>query len=122
MLVLVEQPAWATSEANMRLYLTQAIESLLTEKIGHKGRVFVPYHELGGSAEQIPPILRCCRREVGKARSHMVLYIVIDNFGLYGLSDAGYYRGQLDARSGLYDVASGQRLWPQSGELKSVFG
>ena len=52
----------------------------------------------------------------------MVLYVVIDNFGLYGLSDAGYYRGQLDTRSGLYDVAGGQMLWPQTGELKACFG
>jgi hypothetical protein len=119
MLVLVEQPAWSASEANIRLYLTRAIEILLVDKVGLKAAGFVPYQELADMRNKTTDFAMLSPTEVGKAvNAQMVLYVVIDNFGLYGLSDAGYYRGQLDVRSGLYDVASGQILWPQSGELK----
>jgi hypothetical protein len=121
MLVLVEQPSLTAVEVNIRVYLTQAIESFVVEKVGIKADAFVPYQKLAdmrsGSAEfaSLSPV------EAGKALgATMVLYVVIDNFGLYGLSDAGYYKGQLDTRSGLYDVASGQMLWPQAGELKAA--
>jgi hypothetical protein len=121
MLVLVEQPAWTTSEANIRLYLTQAIASRLVDQIGIKAETFVPYQKLADMRNNFPDFSMLSPVEVGKALdATMILYVIIDNFGLYGLSDAGYYRGQLDVRSGLYDVASGRRLWPESGELKAV--
>lgn len=119
MLVLVEQPAWAMSEANMRVYLTQAVESLLTAKIGIKADVFVPYNKLADLRSNTPDFSAMSQPQVGaRLGAGLVLYIVIDNFELYAMSDAGYYRGQLDARSGLYDVKSGLRLWPQD-DLKS---
>ena len=121
MLVLVEQPVWTASEANIRLYLTQAIESHLADKIDIKSDAFVSYQKLADMRNNMADFAMLSPVEVGKALgANMVLYVVIDDFGLYGLSDAGYYRGQLDVRSGLYDVASGQKLWPDAGELKAV--
>jgi hypothetical protein len=121
MLVLVEQPTLATSEANMRVYLTQSLESLIEDKIDIKAEAFVPYRNLAEMRTDNPDFSSLTPVQVGKAlRAQMVLYVVIDNFSLYGLSDAGYYSGQLDIRSGLYDVDTGQRIWPESGELKSV--
>jgi hypothetical protein len=119
LLVLVEQPAWATSEANMRVYLTQALEALLEEKIGIRAKAFVPYQELADVRNSRPDFAMLSPPQAGRTLgAQMVLYVVIDNFGLYGLSDAGYYKGRLDTRSGLYDVASQQMLWPQSDQLK----
>jgi hypothetical protein len=120
-LVLVEQPVWTASEVNIRLYLTQAIASKLADTIGIKPEMFVPYQKLADMRNNMADFAMLSPVEVGKGlAANMVLYVVIDNFGLYGLSDAGYYRGQLDVRSGLYDVASGQRLWPEAGELKAT--
>jgi hypothetical protein len=119
MLVLVEQPVWTTSEANMRVYLTQAVQARLIEKVGIKADVFVPYQEIADMRDSSPDFPMMTPVQAGKTfNADIVLYIVIDNFGLYGLSDAGYYRGQLDVRSGLYDVAGGQRVWPVE-DLKS---
>jgi hypothetical protein len=121
MLVLVEQPSLTAAEVNIRIYLTQAIESFMAEKVGIKAKAFVPYQKLADMRSGSAEFASLSPAEVGKALgANMVLYVVIDNFGLYGLSDAGYYRGQLDTRSGLYDVASGQMLWPQAGELKAA--
>ena len=121
MLVLVEQPAWTASEANIRLYLTQAIEGHLTDKIDIKPEMFVLYRKLADMRNNSADFATLSPVEIGKALdANMVLYVIIDDFGLYALSDAGYYRGQLDIRSGLYNVASGQRLWPESGGLRAV--
>jgi hypothetical protein len=121
MLVLVEQPSWTASGANIRLYLTQAIESLLADQIGIKSEAFVPYQKLADVRNSMADFAMLSPVEAGKALdASMVLYVVIDDFGLYGLSDAGYYRGQLAVRGGLYDVVSGQRLWPDSGELRAA--
>jgi hypothetical protein len=121
MLVLVEQPAWTASESNIRLYLTQAIESMLNDQIGIKAETFVPYQKLADLRNNSTDFSTLSPAEVGKALdATIVLYVIIDNFGLYGLSDAGYYRGQLDVRSGLYNAADGRRLWPESGDLKAV--
>jgi hypothetical protein len=120
MLVLVEQPAWTAGGANIRVYLTKAIESQLEGKVGIKAAAFVPYQKLADMRNNSPDFSMLSPPQVAKALgANMVLYIVIDNFGLYGMSDVGYYKGQLDTRSGLYDAASGQMLWPESGELKS---
>jgi len=120
MLVLVEQPSLAAAEVNIRVYLTQAIESFAAEKVGIEAEVFVPYQKLADMRSSSAEFATLSPVEVGKALdASIVLYVVIDNFGLYGLSDGGYYKGQLDTRSGLYDVASGQMLWPQTGELKA---
>jgi hypothetical protein len=121
MLVLVEQPAWATSEANMRIYLAQALESRLVGNVGIKEETFVPYQKLADMRSNSPDFAMLSPVQVGKAlEAQMVLYIVVDNFELYGLSDGGYYKGRLDTRSGLYDVESGRALWPESGELSPV--
>jgi hypothetical protein len=120
LLILVEQPAWATSEANMRLYLTEALGTYLVEKIGIKPETVVAYQELADMRSKNPDFATLSPVAAGKALdAQMVLYVVIDDFGLYGLSDAGYYKGQLVTRSGLYDVSTGRPLWPESGELKT---
>jgi hypothetical protein len=122
MLVLVEQRAWGTSEVNMRLYLMQAIETLLADKVGIKAGALVSYRELADLRNNTADFSMRGPAEAGKAlNAQMVLYVAIDNLGLYELGNAGYYKGQMDTRSGLYDVASGQMLWSESGELKTCF-
>jgi hypothetical protein len=120
MLVLVEQSSLTAVEVNIRLYLTKAIELFVVDRVGIKTEVFVPYQKLADMRSSLADFATLSPVEVGKALdANIVLYVVIDNFGLYGLSDGGYYKGLLDTRSGLYDVASGQMLWPQTGELKA---
>ena len=121
MLVLVEQPAWGSSQVNIRVFLTQSLESLLEDKVGIKADAFVPYKELADMRASTGDYASLTPAQIGKAlKAQMVLYVVIDNFNLYGLSDTGYYKGELAARSGLYDTATGQMLWPESGQLKAV--
>jgi hypothetical protein len=36
------------------------------------------------------------------------------------LGAEGYYKANLDTRSGLYDVNSGKKVWPATKELKTV--
>jgi hypothetical protein len=120
MIILVEQPAWATSEANIRLYLTEAIAAHLVDEVGLKAGTIATYREVADVRNTMSDFEKLSPVQVGRAmKAQMVLYVMIDNFGLYGLSDAGYYKGQLATSSGIYDVATGEKLWPQSGGLKA---
>ena len=58
--------------------------------------------------------------QIGKKLSAgLVLHVRIENYGLYQMSDRGYYNGSMATRSMLYDVESGKLVWPadNSGKL-----
>ena len=51
--------------------------------------------------------------QIGKELSAgLVLHVRIENYGLYQMSDRGYYNGSMSSRSMLYEVASGKVVWP----------
>jgi hypothetical protein len=79
-LVLVNQPGWLGAQANLRYYLTEAINEHLTARVKVKSAYLVGY-EMG---------------------------------------EMDYYRGFLAARTMLVDVGSRKKVWPKSGESKTV--
>ncbi len=50
----------------------------------------------------------------------MVLLVVVEDCELNKISEIDYYKGFLDARTVLLDVATGEKLWPESAESKTV--
>ena len=59
--------------------------------------------------------------QIGKELSAgLVLYVRIENYGLYQMSDRGYYNGSMTIRSMLYDVESGKQVWPADDAGKLV--
>jgi hypothetical protein len=58
--------------------------------------------------------------QIGKKLSAgLVLHVRIENYGLYQMSDRGYYNGSMATRSMLYEVESGKLVWPadEGGKL-----
>ena len=59
--------------------------------------------------------------EVGEALdADLVLLVVVEDYQLGELPEAGYYRAILNARAVLLDVATGEKLWPKSAKNKSI--
>jgi hypothetical protein len=57
--------------------------------------------------------------QIGKKLSAgLVLHVRIENYGLYEMSDRGYYGGSMTTQSVLYEVESGKVLWPVDGKGK----
>jgi hypothetical protein len=50
----------------------------------------------------------------------MVLHVRIENYGLYQMSDRGYYSGSMVTRSVLYEVESGKIVWPADNNGKVI--
>ena len=51
--------------------------------------------------------------QIGKKLSAgLVLHVKIENYGLYQMSNRGYYSGSMVTRSVLYDVETGKAVWP----------
>jgi len=48
----------------------------------------------------------------------LVLYILIEDYGLQMVDKRGYYAGSLVTRSVIFDVGSGNILWPANGQGK----
>ena len=59
--------------------------------------------------------------EVGKAlNADLVLLVVVEDYQLGELPEAGYYRAIMNVRAVLLDVATGEKLWPESAKNKSI--
>jgi len=121
MLVLVNQPGWLGAQVNLRYYLTEAINENLTKKVRIKAEYLAGYDELSKYRSNHPNFSLLPVVEVGAALdANMVLLVVVEDYQLTKMGEMDYYKGFLAARTALIDVGSGEKLWPKSGESKTV--
>jgi hypothetical protein len=120
-LVLVDQPVWLGAQVNLRFHITEAISKNLIEKVKIRPEYIVDYKELSEFRSNKSGFSLLWPIEVGKALgADMVLLVMVENYQLQELAEAGYYRAILNAQAVLLDVATGEKLWPKSAESKSV--
>jgi len=120
-LVLVDQPAYLNAQVNLRYYLTKAMSKNLTDRVRISPEYLVSYSELSEFRSNQPNFSLLLPTEVGKALgADMVLLVVIEDYQLQKLPEEGYYKGFLGVQSILFDVATGEKLWPLSEEGKSI--
>jgi hypothetical protein len=120
-LVLVNQPGWLGAQANLRYYLTEAINEHLTARVKVKSAYLVGYDELSKFRSNQHNFSLLSVAEVGAALdASMVLLVVVEDYQLTRMGEMDYYRGFLAARTMLVDVGSRKKVWPKSGESKTV--
>jgi hypothetical protein len=119
--VLVEQPGWIDTDLNLRYYLTRAISKNLTEKVEIPPEHLVTYGELSEFRSNNSGFSLLSPVEVGKALdSNLVLLIAVEDYQLRKTEEGGCYDGFLAAQVVLLDTATGEQLWPQSPNSKSI--
>lgn len=120
-LVLVSQPVWLNAQVNMRYYLTNELNRNLIKKVGVPSKNVVAYDELSRFRSGRDVFSLLSPVEVGAALdADMVLFVTVNRYELEEIAEMSYYKGLLSVRSVLRDVATGERLWPESAGGKSV--
>jgi len=120
-LVLVNQPAYLNAQANLRFYLTEAINENLVESVGIAPDNLIAYSELSEFRSNKDDFSLLSPTEVGKALdANMVLLVVIEDYQLDKMVEIGYYKGSLSVRTALFETATGGKLWPKSAKSKRV--
>jgi len=120
-LVLVEQPAWLSTEVSMRYYLTKAIRERIVMKMEIPPEQLITYNELAEFRSAQSDFLQLSPVQIGAAlKADMVLLVEIENCELYEMADTGYYKGSLSARATLFDTAASEKLWPTSAKGKGI--
>jgi hypothetical protein len=120
-LVLVNQPYWLDSKANLRYYLTDAINLNLAAIIRIPSNQLISYNKVTefrserGDFSSLSPV------DIGKALdANTVLLVNIENYQLKELPEAGYCKGNLDASVSLLDTATGDKIWPRDAKGRNI--
>jgi hypothetical protein len=120
-LVLVEQPGWLSAQANLRYYLTEAIRENLIAKVKVPPEYILSYNELSEFRSNKGDFSSLSPAAVGKALgADIVLLVTIEDYQLSEVAESDYYNGFLGAQAALFETASGEKLWPESAENKSI--
>jgi len=117
-LVLVNQPYWLDSKANLRYYLTDAINQNLETIIKIPPNQLISYNDLTEIRSRRSDSSSLSPVDIGRVfDANMVLTVNIENYRFQELSETGYYKGHLDVSAALFDTATGEKVWP-SGASK----
>ena len=120
-LVLVNQPVWLNAQVNLRYYLTKAINKNLTAKVKILPEYIVSYSELSEFRSNQADFLLLSPVEVGEALdANVVLLVEIGSYELNKIAETNYYEGFLSVQSVFLDVATGEKIWPESAKSKSI--
>lgn len=120
-LVLVEQPGWLDAQANLRYYLTEAICESLTTKVKVKPEYILSYDKLAEFRSKKSDFSSLSPAAVGKALgADIVLLVIIEDYQVGEVAGSGYYNGSLGTQAALFETATGDKVWPESTENKSI--
>jgi hypothetical protein len=119
--VLVENPIWSNAPVSLTSQLTTAVTKNLTDDLGLKSKDIISnekvqaYRVTMQSSSQLSPV------ELGRAvGADLVLFAQVQEFNLTQTMETEYYKGLLVGKAALFDVATEQKLWPESESGKSV--
>lgn len=115
-LVLVEQPSWLKTKANLRYHLTAVISESLIANVKVSPKYILSYKELSAFRSKESDFSSLSPAAVGKALgADIILLVTVENFQLSEIAGSGYYNGSLEVKAAAYD-SSGEQVW----EEKSV--
>jgi hypothetical protein len=119
-LVLVEQPRWLSTQANLRYYLTEAIRESLIAKVKVPPKYILSYKELSEFRSNKGDFSSLSPAEMGKALgADIVLSVMIKDYQLSEVVESGYYNGFLSVQAAIFE-AGGEKMWPEYAESKSI--
>jgi hypothetical protein len=119
--VLVDNPIWSKAPVSLTSQLTTALTKNLTDDLGLKSKYLISdekvqeYRTTMQGSSQYSPV------ELGRAvGADLVLFVQVQEFELTQTMETEYYKGQLAGKAALFDVATEQKLWPESEPGKPV--
>ena len=113
----------AQRQANLRYYLTEAIRENLIAKAKAKipPKYILSYNELSEFRSNKGDFSSLSPAAVGKALgADIVLLVMIEDYQLSEVAETDYYSGALSTQTALFETASGEKLWPEYAENKSI--
>jgi hypothetical protein len=112
-LIFVEGSPSSGSSLSLEDQISKVVKSYMVKRAKIKDKYVFPLSRLsmargnGDSLKGLSPV------QIGKKlNKSLVLHVIIDNNQLYQMSGRGYYDGTLVTRTRLFDVETGQVLWP----------
>jgi hypothetical protein len=119
--VLVENPIWANAPVSLTAQLTTELNKSLTDKVGLKPKDLISYEKVQTYRAVVQDTSQLSPVELGRAvGADLVLFAEVHEFALGQTAETDYYKGRLAGRVALFDVASGQKLWPESESGKLI--
>jgi hypothetical protein len=119
--VMVDNPIWSRAPISLTSQLTTAITKNLTDELGLKSKYLISdakvqaYRATMQGSSQLSPV------ELGRAvGADFVLFAQVQEYELIQTAETEYYKGLLAGKAVLFDVAAGQKLWPESESGKPV--
>lgn len=120
-LVFVDKAPASGAQAALQEELSDMIETFLVKKAGVKSKYVLSYQEISKLKAQRNDFAKLSPVQIGDALEvGLVLYVLIENYSLYKITDHDYYNGSLFTRSVLIDVSDSTVLWPLSGDGRSL--
>jgi hypothetical protein len=120
-LIFVNQPAYLDAQSNLRYYLTDAMNEKLRKKIKISSKYLVSYEELAEFRSNRADFSLLSPVDVGSALdADMVLLVVIEDYQLEEVDEAIFQNAFLACQTVLFDAATGEKLWPETEESKSI--
>jgi hypothetical protein len=120
-LLLVEQPGWLSAQVNLRYYLTEAIRENLIAQVKVLPEYILSYNELSEFRSNKGDFSSLSPAAVGKALgADIVLLVMIEDYQLSEVAESDYYNGFLGVQAAIFETATGEKVWPESAENKSI--
>jgi len=121
LLIIVVKQGGSQDSENIGYHLSGALEATFRKKFEVEHESFISYEELAGFKDSRPDFLKLSPVTIGKELgADKVLAVAISDYQLYEIAGTGNYEGSLRTLSRLYDVPTGERVWPQYSEGKVV--
>lgn len=116
-LVIVEQPGWLRTQENLRLIVTEAINESLIQRVQVSAELIISYDRLSEFRSGRGDFAMLSPSEVGSALgADLVVFVILGDYQVDGMSEQGYYKGFLSAQAAVFDVSSGEKVWPAGDE------
>ena len=119
LLVFVEGATGVTRSRDVILDLTEVVKELLVKRAKVNKKYIASDKKLELLRARRDDLSILSPVKIGKESGvGLVLYILIEDYGLQMVDKRGYYAGSLLTRSVIFDVESGNVLWPAKGQGK----
>jgi hypothetical protein len=119
-LVLVEQPGWLSTQANVRYYLTEAVREKLRADVKVPSKYIFSYKELSEFRSKKSDFSSLSPAAVGEALgADIVLLVTIEDYQVSEVAGSGYYNGSLSVQAAVFE-AGGEKVWPEDMAGKSI--
>jgi hypothetical protein len=120
-LILVDQPVSLNAPPNLRYFVTDTISKLLQQRAKIPPALLIDYDKLAEFRSGTSDFSLLSPEQIGSALgADLVLQVVISDYKVHEVAEAGCYSGSLDAQAALFKVASGEKLWPALEQAKIV--